>query len=104
MTGGGETRSDFGFDAVDEHATADGRAGGNWCFEPGDAHHRVSSGSTSVEHEVGKVVKLLSVSAPAGGRFAVGFADDGDDADFAFLKLFSHLDRDDVAAAGGNHE
>src|ERR1051326_5113165 len=104
MAGSGEAGGNFGFDAVDKHAAADGGAGRNGSVEAGEVDHGVADRSASVEDEVGKVLKLFAVGAPTGSRITVSFADDSDDANFAFLKLFGHLDWNDVAAARGDNE
>lgn len=104
MAGGGETGRNFGLDTVDEHAAADGRAGRNGSVEPGDVDHGVADRSASVENEISEIVKFFAVWALAGRCFAVGFADNGHDANFTLLKLLRHFDWNDVATAGGNDE
>jgi len=83
-------RGDFGFDAMMSMQPPTVERG-NWCFEPGTRTIASPAGAPVVDARGRQSRELLSVSAPAGGRFAVGFADDGDDADFAFLKLFGHF-------------
>src|SRR5262245_57686541 len=80
------------------------RTARNWWVQAWNVHHGVPDRRAGVENESVEVLKLFSVRAPAVCRFPVSFAEDGNIADFALSKLFSHFDRYDVATAGGNHE
>ena len=62
LPGASEARGDFGFDAVDEQAAADGRAGRDRRVEPVNLHHRVADWRAGVEHQIGEVLQLLPVA------------------------------------------
>lgn len=104
LTGGGEAGGDFGFEAVDQHATTDGGSRGDGGVEAVHMDHGVADGGAGIEDQVGEVLEFQAIGALAGAGFGMETGDDGHDLEAAPAEAFGHFHGDDVAAAGGDDE
>ena len=99
MSGLGQAIGHLGLDGIDEHAAADGGAGGDRCVHAVDGSHRIAHWGAGVEHEIGEFLEFFAGLMPTAAGLGVLAADDGDNANAALLKRLCDLDGDDVATA-----